>query len=305
MQKSNYELTVCVNSRPIREYGHRGLTFVEGRKNQAYTIKFRNNSACRVLAVVSVDGLDVIDGKPATQESPGYIVPAYQSIEVKGWRTSLEKVNEFTFADKAVGYATQTQSTDINSGIVAVKVFAEKATLQDITWWNQIEKHHHHHHYPPPIYEKPWHTYPQNPVIWCGTLNSQGQSATMRCVSNVVTNAGIGSLQGVSVTNADAPSTLCHSVNTMSLAGSQAEASAPQDYPGFHLATGWGKEKTDQVVSADFKRDRELETLEVYYSDNEGLKQAGIDVSKKVAITKPVLPRGFGGFCVPPKVSAK
>ena len=55
MKQNLFELSVTVpssrGSTKIPEYGHNGLTFVEGRKGQPYTIKLHNNSAHRVLAV--------------------------------------------------------------------------------------------------------------------------------------------------------------------------------------------------------------------------------------------------------------
>jgi hypothetical protein len=75
-----------------------------------------------------------------------------------------------------------------------------------------------------------------------------------------------------------------------------------QETPDFNLGTGWGSEREDHVNMVDFKRGLELCTMEIYYSDAEGLAKSGIEVDKKPAVTKPSLPKGFNGFCVPPKV---
>ena len=149
MTSNQFEMSVCVNGRPIREYGHRGLTFVEGRKNQNYTIKFRNNSARRVLAVISVDGVSAVDGKPADNDSRGYIVPAYSSAEIKGWRTSKKETHKFVFDTKHRSNSAQQQGEDTNCGVVAAKVFDEKVTLAQLNNVLRLvtEKHHHYHHY--------------------------------------------------------------------------------------------------------------------------------------------------------------
>lgn len=269
MQKTQYELSVLVNGRPIKEYGHRGLTFIEGRKNQPYTIKFRNNSARRCLAVVSIDGVDVVDGKPATQESRGYIVPAYAAVEIKGWRTSTESVNDFVFTDKPEGYSAQTQGNDSNSGVIAVKVFDEVWRIKDMNHMlrNVVEEHHHHHYLPP---------LPLQPIAtWSTTSESQPNYGC--CL-----DSSLADKVKAQVTNSVAPA---------------------QEHPDFNLGTGWGLERADSVRMVDFERGIELATMEIYYSDEAGLAKAGVEVDKKPAVQKPALPKGFNGFCVPPKVT--
>ncbi len=124
MQHGWFELQVLVAGHPVREYGHQGKTFVEGRKGTAYTLRFRNSLAQRVLAVPSIDGLSALDGQPATDASNGYIVPAYASVEIKGWRPNLEQVAAFVFTDRSQSYASQS-GTGQNLGVIGVKVFAE------------------------------------------------------------------------------------------------------------------------------------------------------------------------------------
>lgn len=301
MNSNLFELTVCVNNRPIREYGHQGLLFVEGRKNQPYTLKFRNNYAQRVLAVVSVDGLSVVDGEPADNDSRGYVVPALSQIEITGWRSSLDKTNEFVFDTKARANSTQHKGEDTNCGVIAVKVFSEKLKLNDIQKTlllitNEFEQHwppchhHHHHHYP---YPYPYH-YPAPPVTspfdpfttWCGITNE----GAVRCstAANDPDYSGCTKANNMSPPD-DGPVNL--SSNALA-----------QETPDFNLGTGWGKEKSDTVTETAFDRGVELACFSIYYSDAGGLKAAGIKVDKKPEVSKPVLPRGFGGFCRPPKV---
>lgn len=307
MTHDKYELSILVNGRPIREYGHRGLTYVEGRKDQTYSIRFRNNSSLRILAIVSVDGIGIVDGKPATVESRGYVVPAYSSAEFKGWRKSLEKVHDFVFDHKSGSYSAQAQGTDQNCGIVEVKVFGENivASIQKlVNEMNQKDEtkwHIYHHHYPyvqptPPSLP-PW----GYPIITCGSSmaeESMSRSVSQPTYSNEVYN-------GPSMT-----STLSHSqpessaqemltcANTSLMPN---EPSEPvQEHADFNLGTAWGDERHEVVTEVDFLRGIELATLSIYYSDEEGLKKAGIDVCKDVAVAKATLPQGFNGFCTPP-----
>ena len=43
---------------------HRGKTFVAGEHGDRYEIRITNNGASRLEVVVSVDGLDVVSGRP-------------------------------------------------------------------------------------------------------------------------------------------------------------------------------------------------------------------------------------------------
>lgn len=305
MQQNNYELSVCVGGRPLREYGHKGLTYVEGRQGHLYTIRFRNNTAARVLAVVSIDCLDVVDGKPATNESRGYVVPGYQSFSVKGWRTSKKKVNTFIFGTKSRANSTQSQDgDDTNCGIVAVKVFSEhydlNAELNSILRRQPIVVHEHHHH-PAPHYWNPW-----QPSIIYGGIGVAGGSSGIVYGCNIQSGtlqSGMGSpmLSGtIKSTSAGMP-TINNSCNFISETPPKKEV---QDIPNFNLGTGWGGSLEDEVEEVKFKRGSELATLEIYYSDEPGLRAAGIEVDKKPAVSKPTLPKAFHGFCTPPVVTS-
>jgi len=295
MKESAYELTVCVNGRPVREFGQNGQTYIEGRKKQPYTIKFRNNSAQRVLAILSVDGKDVVDGKPATAQSRGYVVPAYQSVEVKGWRTDLDKVSEFVFDDKEISYANQTEGTDINCGVVAVKVIAEKvqppATLfKKYLAPLKVEEHHHHHHYHGwnDFYRDTTAPMPHMPLVWTSTSSA--------CAEGSLVNSSFSGIEKSATNLKEGHEGLCST-------GMLRCCSVVAQTPDFNLGTGWGQEVKDEVTLTSFERGNELATLAIYYTDATGLEKVGIDVSKRPAVTQP-LPQAFGGFCKPPNTAS-
>ncbi len=104
MHKSNYGLELLVNGRPVKEYYKDNKSFVESRNGTEYTLRFRNNSWKRVMAILSVDGIEVLKGKAAVEADNGYIVDAFSSIEVKGYRIDDKNVAAFKFAETAQGY---------------------------------------------------------------------------------------------------------------------------------------------------------------------------------------------------------
>lgn len=107
--------------------------YVEGREGSNFTIRIHNKNNFRVLAIPSVDGLSVLDGKPAGEQSPGYVLAAREILDIPGWMVDGNTAAKFFFAGlKANGedesYAAQSGQSTANKGIIGLKVFAEKVT---------------------------------------------------------------------------------------------------------------------------------------------------------------------------------
>ena len=63
---ANFELQIRPRGRSAAdEYYHQGNWFIEGREGNNYTLWFNNRTNHRVMAIFSVDGLDVCKGQPA------------------------------------------------------------------------------------------------------------------------------------------------------------------------------------------------------------------------------------------------
>jgi hypothetical protein len=99
--------------------------FVLGQAGERYRVKIVNPTPARVEAVISVDGLDAIDGHPADLTKRGYIIPAYGETIVDGWRTSLSTVATFRFSSVGESYAGR-KGRDRNVGVVGVALFRER-----------------------------------------------------------------------------------------------------------------------------------------------------------------------------------
>jgi hypothetical protein len=112
-----------------------GRTLIEGQDGARYRIIVRNATTARFEIVASVDGLDVIDGKPADPNRRGYIVAPHDTLVIDGFRTSDANVAAFRFGAVADSYAAQT-SGDRNVGIVGLAIFSERGAT-----WSQGELH--------------------------------------------------------------------------------------------------------------------------------------------------------------------
>ena len=88
-----------------------------------------NRTELRVLAVVSVDGINVISGDTASVTQSGYVLDPYQQTEVAGWRKSDNEVAQFYFTSLPDSYAARTDRPD-NVGVIGVAVFREMPRVE-------------------------------------------------------------------------------------------------------------------------------------------------------------------------------
>ena len=105
-----------------------GRNYVVGEAGHRYTIVLKNRTNFRLEVVVSVDGLDVLDGKPAAFGKRGYLIDPRGEIEVDGFRQSMDTVAAFRFGSVRGSYAAQKHGDTRNVGVVGVAVFNERGT---------------------------------------------------------------------------------------------------------------------------------------------------------------------------------
>ncbi|MBO0792867.1 MAG: hypothetical protein J2P36_18235, partial [Ktedonobacteraceae bacterium] len=62
----NFYLEVLVDDRSLFAYAHNGEWFIEGTIGRSFTLRVgKRDYGRRALAVISIDGLSIHDGKPA------------------------------------------------------------------------------------------------------------------------------------------------------------------------------------------------------------------------------------------------
>jgi hypothetical protein len=109
-------------------FQHRGRTYILGTLGQRYLVRVRNHSPRRAEVVVSVDGRDVIDGRPASWDKRGYLVDPYGEVIIDGYRLSTESVAAFRFSSVPRSYAARKgDARDV--GVIGVAVFPERAPV--------------------------------------------------------------------------------------------------------------------------------------------------------------------------------
>lgn len=126
-------LEIASSGRALRPIYFAGEQWIEGRPGAEYSLVLANRCPYRLLAVASVDGLDVVSGKPASFGSPGYILEPGARIPVDGWRKSGNSVAAFYFSSPRGSYASRTGQGE-NIGVIAAAFFRDAAEQRDNRW---------------------------------------------------------------------------------------------------------------------------------------------------------------------------
>jgi hypothetical protein len=113
------------NGETLRTYYARGEYWVAGDPGAHYAIEIRNCAGGRLLAVTSVDGINVLSGETAGFDQAGYVFDPGERYQITGWRKSNSEVAAFTFTDSTDSYAART-GRPANVGVIGVALFREQ-----------------------------------------------------------------------------------------------------------------------------------------------------------------------------------
>ena len=103
----------------------RGEYWVAGRPGARYAVTVHNRTGARVLAVPSVDGVNVLSGETAAWDQRGYVFSPYERYQITGWRKSSSEVAAFEFSSLGDSYASRT-GRPANVGVIGVALFREQ-----------------------------------------------------------------------------------------------------------------------------------------------------------------------------------
>jgi hypothetical protein len=267
---STYELEVRVNGKDITKYYHEQHVFVAGKDKSSYTLRFKNNSPNRILAVVSVDGLSIIDGEPASFESSGYVVDPYSMVDIKGWRLNNDEVAKFIFGKKCDSYATKSEGAT-NAGVIGVAVFLEK----NITWISSN-----------------WTS--NNIELNCPRISHDYRTAFFN-----YTPGATSPLNTITITDAPVECSASLYGTFPSIYNMYSE----EQLTSGSMGTSFGQLEINKVNMVSFeKRDTPCEVIELHYDSMEELIRKGIVVKRPAAnIARPFPAEKSVNFCKPPK----
>ena len=297
MHKNYFEVEVLVNGKPVKEYLKDGKNYIEGREGTRYSVRIKNNSKDRIVAVPSVDGISVINGKVADYKSSGYIIEAYSSVIIDGWRQSNNEIAEFYFSNMADSYAEAVKGK--NQGVIGIAIFKEKidATRDLLNRIKELEDKNKDPKYVPyPVYPyvPRYPVTPINPYVpettpgpyWGGDIYycSLNDDGTVNAIND----------------SANEKFTLCsNEVERNSKSCLCASGIAPSGMSQ-EVGTGWGNTKRSECTEIEFKKDDyPCSVFELYYNTREELIKIGIDFNKRPTY---IAPSAFPNqYCKPPK----
>jgi len=228
-----------------------GEYWIAGTPGHRYALEIRNRGAGRLLAVTSVDGVNVLSGATAGWEQAGYVFDAGERYRVTGWRKSNAEVAAFVFTDLPNSYAART-GRPANVGVIGVALFRERR--------------------PPRVYLG----------SQAGPLPSEESEASGADRSGVPsTGAPTASTPPTSpATHAAAPSAGARSGEQRagSVGHPPGAVAEPRAQPDTRLGTGHGEREYSYVVDTEFRRmQREPnEVIRIRYDSFENLVAMGI-----------------------------
>ena len=249
-------------------YFAKGEYWVAGTPGAKYTVSVANASGARILAVMSVDGVNVLNGETAAIEQSGYVFNAYQRYDVNGWRKSNSEVAAFEFVASPASYAERT-GRPANVGVIGVALFKERV-------------------YQPPVSVTP----PYRPYY------DNRKSAPYGANESAADSAGAtGSAQ-----NRPAPAAPAQS-QASEYGGSAKRAEAA---PAMRekLGTGHGEREYSQVSNTAFNRAQTVpnETISIRYDSRENLVSMGVIPAPYYGNTRPrPFPNSLGFVPDPPR----
>ena len=103
-----------------------GRRIATGDRGGRYEVVLKNDARRAVEVLVSVDGLDAMDGKPASFKKRGYVLAPFETLAVEGFRTSHSTVAAFRFGSMFDSYGHRRHGNTTNAGVIGVAVFEEK-----------------------------------------------------------------------------------------------------------------------------------------------------------------------------------
>ncbi len=122
---TNVQIVDRATGQVLPTFEYQGRSYVAGEPGHEYAIGVRNDGGTRVMAVMSVDGVNAITGQTAAPMQSGYVLDPYGYLRIEGWRKSMSRTAAFYFTRLPDSYAARTGRPE-NVGVIGVAVFPER-----------------------------------------------------------------------------------------------------------------------------------------------------------------------------------
>jgi len=239
-----------------------GEYWVAGRPGARYAISVRNRLGERVLAVPSVDGVNVLSGETAAWDQRGYVFSPHERYQITGWRKSDSQVAAFEFSHIANSYAART-GRPAHVGVIGVALFREQPPV------------------PPPA-----------PAISPEPSSQRRDNGLGLGLGRLREEPAAPALPAAAAPAAPAPSAEAES-SARSLSADSVAKTAP--VPSAKLGTAHGQRETSVVSHTSFTRLQEQpnEIISIRYDSRENLIATGVIREPIARPHVPHVPRAF------------
>lgn len=239
------------NGNSLPTFRKDGRSYLLGEPGLRYNVRVQNPTGQRVEAVVSVDGRDAVSGEPGDYvHGRGYVIPAYGSLLIEGFRRSFEEVAAFRFTSPGDSYSAR-MGTPQNVGVIGVAFFPERVR-------------------PQPVMRRPTPHVPRPaPRPYYGYNGYEGDDRAAP--------RDLGSAKRKSAGAAPSAPAAAESARRAESKGYEPEAGSVNN-----LGTEFGETRQSSVTSVSFERASATHPAVVStlrYDDADGLTARGIDVS--------------------------
>lgn len=113
--------------RSLKKYSVNGLETIGVWGNEPFEIVFKNNTWNKIQVKLSIDGTDILTGKPADTEASGdmWSVSGYGTLTLKAWPESNKGGAQFIFTSAEKSVAVNTHGDLSSRGVIAAAVYVE------------------------------------------------------------------------------------------------------------------------------------------------------------------------------------
>ncbi len=244
--------------------------YFQAYQGRNYSLVVRNTTGRRTGVVISVDGLNVVNGERSSlnRHEQMYVLDAWETAEIQGWRSSLQDVRRFVFVDEQRSYAERTGQANGDMGWIRVAAFRE---IEQQPWWGRVSP------------KERARRYDDSRDSYDGG-SAAPQSSNEAAPDMQDAPRGMGEMKAV-------PQSELRSMAGKSMAREEVQQSAP--------GTGWGDRRYDPVQQTSFEPQRwAADQMSLRYEYASGLQALGINLRRPRVFERE---RGELGFAQPPR----
>jgi hypothetical protein len=274
--------------RTLPVHFHQGEYWVAGQPGAKYAIQIRNSRGPRVLAVTSVDGLNVLSGETADYGQSGYVFESGQRYGIEGWRKSDSQVAAFVFTASGDSYAERIGKPR-DMGVIGVALFRERPAVAVYS--------------PPAIAQRN-----ESPAPSSADLPDKYRESASGTAQAPASKAAPATREPASAAAATAPPSapIAQADASSSIAAPSMEreryAAPPTPMPSPKLGTAHGERETSIVSRTQFVRNSTQpdEIIRIRYDSHANLVALGIIPSPRVQPVPNAFPGAVAGFVPDP-----